>query len=434
MKKLLLLLITFFFSISCSKEDSDDFLLEKDRLTMKESLDSDAILRYKFGKICVRASVEKDTISEEFQSFKKDMDLIFNKVMNQKTESLSVFDYVKIYHNYKKMNKFIEKTDEDIFPTLLDAINVAYADSLVVKPEFLKGQEKIEVQNIEHAIFSVFAMASSSLGTDVAFYECSKTNPDLIEDGEIKSLLQFFRGFVFFQKKVFYLSENETTQNISWLDKNQNLDLPITKALFGWKNLGQKETFTAFHSMNHLFRGFDRLMMDREIDEKRAMEDFEAFLKDSKEIGADNEIIWSIEAFMYIKNEENEKAIVSLNKLKKSPLISKSDKQNIDESISYLKERNNGDKLNTVYDKFFLSKVSMSFMMDKLSKVDWEKLLRSYDVPHTKEMFEIINNFQEFVNTFQKYKDGKALKETTKNIEKESEKIWDNAKGLLKRD
>ena len=41
-----------------------------------------------------------------------------------------MLEYLSIYRDYKKMEKFIMKTDEDVFPTITDALMVAYGDSL----------------------------------------------------------------------------------------------------------------------------------------------------------------------------------------------------------------------------------------------------------------------------------------------------------------
>ena len=425
----------FILIISCTdKNQSDSALLEKDKLELVKNLDADKITTYKFGKILIRASVEKNTISPEFQSFKSDLDRIFNKAVKydiNNTESLSLLDYISIYRDYKKMQDFIIKTDEDVFPTLSDAFNVAYGDSVSKKQSFYSGKDKLYAQNIEHGVLSAIVVLSKDLGKEVSLYECSKTNPTLLPDSEIKTLLQFYRGFLFFEKKLHYLSEDEITSNINWLNKNKNVDMSLTKAFFKWGNLSNDQTHIAFHSLNHLFRGFDRLMMEREIDEKRALEDFEVFLKDANKIGLSNEIVWSIETYLYLKKEDNAKAINSLNKLKNSDLLSSSDKKNIDESIEYLKDRKSGKVLNGFFDKFFLSKIATKYMFAILSKVDWEKVLKEQNIPRTDKMFEIIKRLKEFNENLTKYSSGENLKETTNEIKNEGKNLWDKTKKAL---
>jgi len=429
----LLLILTF----SCSNNDkTDQQLLENDKKALVENLASYKVTSYKFGKIIIRASAEKNTISPEFQSFKSDLDKIFNKVIKydlENPESLSVLDYISIYRDYKKMEDFIIQTDEDIFPTLIDAFNVTYGtygDSLSKQREYLKGEDKVYVQNIEHSVLSAIVILSKDLGKEVALYECSKTHLNLLPDSEIKTLLQYFRGFLFFEKGLYYLSEDEISRNIDWLNNNKEVELPYTRDMFRWGNLNNEQTHIGFHALNHLFRGFDRLMMKREIDEKRALEDFEMFLKDAKKIGLDNEIVWSVETYLYLKNEENEKAIIALTKLKTSNLLSFNDKEKIDESIEYVKNRKPGEVFNGIYVKYFLSKIATKYMFSILAKVDWEKVMIEQNVPHTKEIFKTVDNFKNLIEKLEKYSSTESLKENGENLKNKGQSLWNKAKEL----
>lgn len=429
---LILLLISIF---SCSDEyKTDKELLENDKIELVESLDSYKVATYKFGKILIRASAEKNTISPEYQSFKSDLDRIFNKVVKfdlDNPETLSLLDYVSIYHDYKKMENFIMTTDEDIFPTLIEVFNITYGDSTIKQQDFLSGKEKVYIQNIEHAILSAIVIISKDLGKEVSLYECSKTYPELLPDSEIKTLLQYFRGFLFFEKGLYYLSEDEISNNINWLNSNQEIDLPYTRAMFQWGNLDNKQTHIAFHSLNHLFRGFDRLMMDREIDEKRALDDFEIFLIDAKEIGLNNEIIWSIETYLYLKNNEREKAIASLTKLKTSRLLSSKEIERIDESIEYVKNRESGKVLNGFYDKYFLSKIATKYMFSILSKVDWKGLMKDENIPHTEEIFKTIDSLKDFLENLEKYSSTENLMKAGDEIKNRGKNIWNKVKDVM---
>ncbi|MGL1888721.1 MAG: hypothetical protein OCD76_19565 [Reichenbachiella sp.] len=428
-------LVLLILTLSCSeKEKTDDELLEKDKVELVGKLDSYKVSSYKFAKILIRSSADKDTISTEFISFKSDMDRIFNQVVKydiENSESLSLLDYVAIYRDYKKMEDFIMKTDEDIFPTLMDVFNVTYGDSLSRKEEYYQGEEKAYIQNIEHSVLSAIVILSKDLGKEVSLYECTKTYPELLPDSEIKTLLQYFRGFLFFEKGLYYLSEDEISRNINWLNENQQVDLALTRAMFQWGNLDNEKTHKGFHSLNHLFRGFDRLMMDRTVDEERALQDFEMFIKDSKEIGLDNEIVWSVETYLYLKNEENEKAVVSLTKLKTSELLSSDDKERVDESIEYVTNRKSGGVLNGFYDKYFLSKIATKYMFSILSKVDWERIMKEQNVPHTEEMIATIEKTTDFLENLQRYSGADQLKKTGEDLKNTGEDLWDKTKRLV---
>lgn len=434
MKNKILLILFICLTFGCSDDKTDEALLEKDRLELEKSLDSYKVSSYKFGKILIRASIENDTISEEFQAFKSDLNRIFNVVIkeSQEGESLSMLEYISIYRDYKKMEKFIMKTDEDVFPTITDALMVAYGDSINPSKKYYTGKEKEEVQNMEHAILSAIVILSKDLGKEVSLYECSKTKPELLPDSEIKTLLQFYRGFLFFEKGLLYLSEDEFSRNIKWLDKNKNVELPYTQIFFQWGKLSNEQTHIAFHSLNHLFRGIDRLRMERKIDEERALEDFEVFVKDANEIGLNNEIVWSVETYLYLKKEDNEKAIAALNKLKNSELLSADEKTGIEESIEYIKNRKSEKVLNGFFDKFFISKIATKYMFNVLSKIDWKKTLKDNNIPKTDEMFKTIDYLTDFNNKISKYTSSENLKETTEEVKKTGKNALDKIGELIK--
>ena len=388
--------------LSCSeKPNSDNELLKKDKKELSEYLKSFKVSSYKFGKIMIRASVADENTDSELKSFKVDIDRVSNKLV--KEEELSVMDYISIYRDYKEMEEFIDQTDEDRFPTLFEAINIINNDSINSNEFLLEGDQKIYAQNIEHSILSIFVLLTKDLGKEIALYECFKTKPELLPDSEIKTLLQFVRGFLFFEKNFYYLSEDEISRNISWLNENKNIDLPYTRAFFKWGNLNNQDTHIAFHAINHLFRGFDRLMMEREIDEKRALQDFEKFLNDCNKIGLDNEVVWSVETYLYLKKEKNDKAIASLKKLNTSNLLSSSDKETIDESITYLENKKPESVLNGVYDKYFLSKIATKYMLSILSKIDWEKVLKEQNIKGTEQIFNTLRNFEDLIKKFENY-------------------------------
>ena len=421
--------------VSCSKESkTDGELLAKDKKHLVESLQSYKVSTYKFGKIMIRASVATDTISSEFQKFKSDLNKTSKLVMHigeKSDKELSVLDYISIYRDYKKMEDYIAETDEDIFPTIAEAFGVMYKDANLANPPFSKGTEKEYSQNIEHSILSSIVLLSKGFGKEISLYECSKTKPDLFPDKELKTLLMYYRGFLYFEKGFYYLSEDEYSRNITWLNEHPNVELPDIKSLFKMVDLDNKQTHIAFRSMNHLFRGFDRLTMDRDIDKSRALEDFEQFLKGSKEVGIDNEMIWAVETYMYLQNNEKEKAITSLTKLKSSKLVSSKDKKSIGESIIYLKGREPGDMLNGAYDKFFLAKIASKYMLSVLSEMDWKKILKENDVPHTEEMFKGIEKFQFFIKNMDTYTSKDKLKEVGEELESKGRNLWNKANELL---
>ncbi|GLB50313.1 short-chain dehydrogenase [Neptunitalea lumnitzerae] len=412
-----------FTLVNCTQpEKTDEVLLQEDKDALAELLDSYKVNIYKFAKIALRSSVAKDEDIESFKPYQESMQNITD-VITKDDEDLSLMEYYTIYKDYKKIEEFVEKTDEDIYPTVLEAVRVL-EDSTITKPNpYLVGEEKVLLETSEHAALSVVTLLSKNIGKEIALYECSETQTEKLPDGELKGLLQYLRGLVFFEKQLFYLSEKEISDNINWLNTHKNIRFPFTKALFGWYKLSDADAHVGFHSINHLFRGFDRLMMDRAIDEERALQDFEVFLEDSHTLGVESEVVWMIEVYVHLKREQHQKAIASLRKLKTSTLLDNDEKESIDEAIAYLESRKSDEVLNRVYDRYFMSKIATKYMFAKLAKIDWEKVLKDNEVPNAEEISEAIENFKEFTEDLSTYSATESLKE-------EGENLWNKAKKL----
>lgn len=431
MKKLLPLCIVLFF-ISCSGEKTDQLLLELDKKKLTDNINYDKITFYKFAKIAVRSTAVKDTTQAEYQKFGKQAQSVvktLNSINGHGNESISVIDALRIYKEYRSVKQFVKETDEDIFPLLTEGFIAMHSGSKSPNP-FFKNSDKAYYQNIEHAILSMAVLATRDLGQPFALYECSKTQPELLDDCEIKTLLEFVRGFLFFSNSLFYLSEDGLSRNIKWLDKNEKIPLPYTKSFFGWGNLNDAQTHTAFHSMNYLFRGFDRMRMERKIDEERSLEDFEAFLTDMNKLGIQNELVWGITAYLNLKKEKPEKSLPALEKLSQSPLFSNSEREAVQQSIAYVKDRKSDKALNGVYDKAFIGKIATKYMIAVLAKVNWEKLMKDQGVPYTQEVFAGINKFKALSNSVSQYTQPSAIENSKKEIGKKGSELLEKAKGL----
>jgi len=429
-----ILLFFLFIAFGCSSLETDEELLALDKEKLTENLAYDKITFYKFAKIAVRSSAVQDTTTPEYQKFSKHLNHVLNSLSNVDSDSgrnISPMEALLLYKDYRAVKGFVKETDEDIFPTLVEGINTIYGDG-GKRFKLLANDKKTEAQNIEHAILSMLVLATRDMGQPFALYECSKTQPELLPDHETKTLLEFVRGFLFFSNNLFYLSEDGLSRNIKWLDKNENIPLPYTKAFFGWRNLSDRQTHTAFHGLNYLFRGFDRLRMDRKVDEERGLDDFEKFLEDTKKLGLETELTLAVESYLYLKREDKTKAVAVLSKLKQSPLLSNSEKEVIEKTIVYVNDRKGGKALNGVYDKVFLSKIATKYMISVLIKIDWEKVLKANNVPHTDEIFATVRKIRQMSNAVSSYTNEATVEKGKNELKKKGNELLEGAKGLLK--
>lgn len=429
MKNLFYVLALFLLS-ACSSEKTDEELLEQDRIALNESLVSGKVVPYKFVKLMVRGYASEDTTSAKFKAFKRDSDKLVQKILElNHADELSVKDYWAMYQVYDQMDEFVTQTDEDEFPVVVDAFRKFWDGTK--STHYFKGKEKAAQEAREHAFLSVLAMASSSLGSDVALYECAETDVELLPDSELKGQLRFVRGFVFMQKGFYYLSENEYSNNLEWLKNNKNLDLTYTINALQLGKFNKEESYTAFRAMNHLYRGIDRLMMERDIDQERALEDFEQVLKDCKKLKIDNEAVWAVEIYVYLEKGKNDKAIASLNKLKKSKLLTADDKALVDECIGYLQKDDSESALKEVYDKVFMLKIASSFTYNRIKNVNTNKLLKNSKVPNASKITKKTKVLENAVEQIDSFSNGETLKEATKKAGEEGESLLEEVKGLV---
>ena len=323
----------------------------------------------------------------EFVAFKNEAKAVA-KLMDQidYEESLSLADYYTIYKAYSRMSDQVKKTDEDVFPLLMESFAFLYKDSLSDHQPLMVGEEKAAFQCAEHGVLSAVTTLWKSLGASVALYEASKTNTELLGDNEVKALLSYYRAFLFLQHGLYYLSEKEYTENIVWLDNNKFVNLPITKSFFGWERLPNERAYVGFHALNYLARGLTRLAMPYEKDNELGIDDLDVFLDDFEELNIQHECVWSIQAYLYLHRNQPEEAIGSLKKLQASKILSSDEQKVIAESIVYLEKREGDALLSGVYDKVFLTRVATSYVYSIIKKTDWEKILKDNDVPHADDM------------------------------------------------
>jgi hypothetical protein len=428
----LTLLIIFFLLTSCGGEKTDQMMLELDQVKLNENLNYDKIVFYKYAKLAIRSAAIRDTTLPEYQKFSKQAESTVRtlKSINPNSkDQISVFEALKLYQEYRSVKSFVKETDEDIFPTLVDGM-IAMKTGKIAAESFYPDKNKINNQNIEHAALSVAVLTTRDLGQPIALYECSKTEPEKLKDGEVKTLLEFIRGFLFFSNNLYYLSEEGLTRNIKWLDKNEQIPLPYTKAFFGWSHLSDEQTHIAFHSMNYLFRGFDRMRMTRKIDEERSLEDFELFLKDMNTLGLQNELTLAIDTYLNLKRNHPEKAIIALEQLKKSNLLSDDEREAIQKTIDYQKNNNPDDALKSVYNKAFMAKIGTKYMAVILAKINWQKVMIDNGIPHAKEIVSGIEKVKQLSNAVSSYTS--KAKGSTKTLKETGGRFLDQAKGFLK--
>ncbi len=424
--KNLILLIVAALLMTCSAEKSHQELLEEDQKALDEALTRDKVLIYKLIKVIVRDSYTKKSEIPTTSTLFKAVNYSLDQIDKGESEvDISWTDWIKAYQEYSALKSYAINVDEDQFPTLLDNLVAIYTHGAYV-PQNADDNPLFPgwTSDLEHSALSFLVLSTKDLGKEIALYEASKTNTETLADDSWKAGFLTQRGIIYSLEGLYYLSEREITKSIGWLEANPNATFPLIKVLYGDKTLPDKDTWLGLHGANHLYRGIDRMMMEREVDNDKAIDDFEVFLEDCIQLGWDDELVWIIQTYVGLKSEDNARAIAALQKLKTSTLFNNSEQKAIDEAIVYLSEKDPESALNGVYDKVFMAKLITKYILHKLSEVDWEKILKENNVPEA----EKIMAFNDFIK-----KQGETLdKLTSVDQLKEKGKEWyDKAKEIV---
>jgi hypothetical protein len=431
MKNLTILIISLLILgiSSCHHEDP----LEKERKEFVKSIEGDmALTVYRGVKITLRSfpinqKVENaDSLISAIKNKKPGYENVSQYTVQfletfmgsgNSDEKISVQKAFAIVQAFNKLKSEIKDKNEDDYPTLLEVIFYLNEVKNVKEDNLVKELKWNSAK--EHLVLSAALMAAKPLPVSFQLYETSKLDIPKLDNTEIKPLAAMFKGMIMMQNKWYYLSEESLTQGIESLDAgNLKFEFDSFPSLFPEAKIDSREAEIAqLHGLSCLLRGFARTKMDDKKKKKLAVDDFELFVNDANKIGADNELVWLAGTYVSIKKEENEKAIVYLDKLQTSENFSDSEKEALKETKEYLSKRDPDKALNVIYDKVFIGKLVVKYLSNYISQVEWHKAISKTDTG--KKLLGI----PEFIDTeykkLEKEMGGKSLEEKGKNLVKD---------------
>ena len=409
-----------------SKEDP----LEKERKEFIKSLEEDSPLAlYKGIKVSIRSlPLEQDysnldsVINDENSSNVPKYTLyLVQKILDAGKEDgeISIIEGIKIMKAFSDLKNELKNSDEDTYPTIFEVLlNISKANN----PDYSTFLKLVNWNNPkEHAVLSALLMAAKPLPPSFQLYEVSKLNIEQLEKTEIKPLAAIIKGGSLMKSKWYYLAEEAFSQGLNSLDNDKLFFLYNNyPSFFGEAEakVNSKEAqIVQLHAITCLLRGYVRTKIDDEEKNKLALEDFELFLKDAEELGLDNELVWFAGAYVNIKKENSDKAIVYLKKFQNSELITDEEKAAVNEIISYLEKRESDKALNTVYDKLFIGKLVTKYITNYVKGIDWYKEIEKSETG--RKFLEIPKVLDEEYKKFDSDLDTDKLKEKGKELIKD---------------
>lgn len=399
--------------------------IEKDRKEQKEILDGLFVTYWKGAKISIRSMpINENTTSIDFDKIRQQQakDLKLGKHLSR------IYDWEKILKNAdagegepftaKEIMEFakevytmagaIENLDEDTYPTFAEIIHHS-SRVLQDKPVPLPKDWN---NSMDHWMFALVMEARFGFGSWKT-YELERVQPKELITSDYRVVANLHKGIDHLRNKWYFLADESFSQAIAE-SNNPNLTLQDhTKDLIllaKGKELSTEKYFQRItRASSYLLRGFSRHQADSDELNEKALEDIEAALVDFHGLGIDNELIWLAESYVFIKNDEKEKAIGSLTKLETSPYLTDKERRLLAQTKEAIQNRNPESALNTLTDKIIIYKLGYSYTMSYASEIQWMQLLEK-----TEQGKKILTRFTELKQTFEKakgYMDLDKLKE-----------------------
>jgi hypothetical protein len=389
--------------------------IEKDKNEQQEVLDGLFVTYWKGAKISIRSiPVDENTQKIDFESIKNqqadklnlgkhlrriyDFESFLKDEEVEDVEPLSSKEFVEVSKEIYSMSDSIKDMDEDDYPTFAEII---HHSSRILQDEPVNMPSDWN-NSMDHWMFALVMESRFGFGSWKT-YELSKVNPDELMTSDYRIMASLHKGTDDLRNKWYYLADENFTKAINEASDTEITLQNYTKNLLVNNKIGDftpEEQFGVIIRANsYLMRGFARHQADNSELNEKALEDIEAALVEFKNLGIENELVWMAESYLYIKNENTEKAIASLTKLEKSLYLTHKEKALIAETKQQILDRDPESALNSLTDKVIFYRLGFNYVMSYASEIQWLKILEQ-----TEQGKRILERFSELEKTYEKVK------------------------------
>ncbi|MDX2174367.1 MAG: hypothetical protein SFY56_14795 [Bacteroidota bacterium] len=408
------ILLALFFS--CGEKNDEDAFRKAEEKRIQAQLNNPKLELYKAMKIALRstATVGKNPeLDKARQSMFNLVGSVFKSNASDKSVEINPLELIVFAKEVYDSKETLLKTDEDSLPTLLGNIFYLFTNSPEIKSSYFPFAYN---NNSEHMILSLLWQTTPSAPKDFALYEIYKSNENNINDVSMKLVYQLCKSFVFYENTFYYHSFDKCNDYLKYMESNKDMisKTPIISVV-DQNIVANEQNYYQLHAMGLIMRALNEREMDKE---KESLNDMKFFLADMEKGGLDNELTWLVSAYVYVSEEEYEKALPALEKLEKSSIISEPEKQAMSELKGYIKSRKKGNALNVINDKLAFGKITVNLLSNRLKSS--KQLL---DLEKSKEGKKLIQ-VQEEMNSKMNY-----LEDTNKSLNVDS--LSAKAKNLL---
>lgn len=407
--------------------------IEKDRKEQKEILNGLFVTYWKGAKISIRSMpIDKNTKTIDFNKIKQqqakdlnlgkhlshiyDWEMILRDVDVEEGEIFTAKEFMEFAKEVYTMANAIESLDEDTYPTFAEII---HHSSRVLQDKPIQLPKNWN-NSMDHWMFALVMESRFGFGSWKT-YELEKVHPQDLITSDYRVVASLHKGIDHLRNKWYFLADESFSQAIAEANNPKITLQDYTKSLIvkaKSKTFSPEEQFKLItRASSYLLRGFSRHQADSDELNEKALEDIEAAITDFHSLGIENELVWIAESYVYIKNEDKEKAIASLTRLEASNYLTSRERKLLIQTKDKILNRNPDSALNILTDKVIIYKLGFSYTMSYVAEIQWMQLLEK-----TEQGKRILKRFTELKQTFEKakgYLDLDKLKEKGQTLFKE---------------
>ena len=388
--------------------------IEKDRREQKEILNGLFNNYWKGAKISIRSlPIDQNTKNINFEEIKKQQakdlslgkhlssiydweNILKNDYNREERKALKPKEFIEFAQEVYAMTSAIEKLDEDDYPTFVEIVH--YSSRLLQKKAIELPKEWNN--SMDHWLFAMIMETRFGFGAWKT-YELDRVHVQDLATSDYRVLASLHKGMDHLRNKWYFLADESFSQAIAEANspeitlQGHTLDF-LSKAKFNDSSPEEQFKQVALAG-SYLLRGFSRHQADSDELNRKALEDIEASLASFLEMGVENELVWVAESYVYINNNEHEKAISSLEKLKGSKYLSSKERKLIDQAKEQIGKRNPASALNFLTDKIIMYRLGLSYTMSYAAEIQWMKFLEN-----TEQGKKLLERFSELEQIFEK--------------------------------
>jgi hypothetical protein len=415
-RRFLLFGIMMFVLTGCGLFDTE-IGIEKDRAEQKKILDGFFVSYWRGAKISLRSlPLDAETETIDFEEIKRqqqerlhlgkhlsrifDWRNILQGAEQEEKRSLSATEYIELAQEVYAMADTIEKQDEDTYPTFIE---ILHHGSRILRTDPIEIPQNWN-SSMEHWLFALVMESRFGLGSWKT-YELDRVHPKDMATSDYRLAARLHKGIEHMRSQWYYLADEEFSQAIVELNgSNVTLNENVEKLLaeHDLNGLAAKDQFKLLASAStYLLRGFARHQSDDADLQSKAMQDVSNAVKSFKDLGVDNEIVWIAEGYLYIKNDEKDRALSSLNKLKTTPYMGVKEKKLIAEVEEHVKNRDPDKALNYLTDRVIMYKMGMGYLMSYAEEIQWMQLLEKTE--YGQMILKRLSELEQTLNNINKY-------------------------------